>query len=54
MRDGSIRIVDPMIAANIIISTINSAYDLRGWARRQPREEAIHSYTGVLMAGLFD
>jgi len=54
MSDGSVRIVDPMIAANIIISTINSAYDLRGWARRQTREDAIQTYTGVLMHGLFD
>jgi AcrR family transcriptional regulator len=54
MREESIRIVDPMIAANIIISTINSAYDMRGWARPQPREDAIDVYTGVLMTGLFD
>ncbi|GAA0333877.1 TetR/AcrR family transcriptional regulator [Sphingomonas oligophenolica] len=54
MGDGSVRIVDPMIAANIIISTINSAYDLRGWARRQPREDAIDTYAAVLMTGLFD
>jgi AcrR family transcriptional regulator len=54
MREDSIRIVDPMIAANIIISTINSAYDMRGWARPQPREGAIDVYTGVLMTGLFD
>ncbi len=54
MSDGSVRIVDPMIAANIIISTINSAYDLRSWANRQPRDSAIDTYTGVLMRGLFD
>ncbi|HWI85359.1 MAG TPA: TetR/AcrR family transcriptional regulator [Sphingomonas sp.] len=54
MGEGSVRIVDPMIAANIIISTINSAYDLRGWARPQPLKDAIDTYTGVLMRGLFD
>ena len=54
MGEGSVRIVDPMIAANVIISTINSAYDLRGWARPQARQDAIDTYTGVLMRGLFD
>ncbi|AUW56992.1 TetR/AcrR family transcriptional regulator [Sphingobium sp. SCG-1] len=54
MADRSIRLVDPMIAANIIISTINSAYDLRSWARQQTRDEAIDIYAGVLMRGLLD
>ena len=38
MSEGSIRIIDPMIAANSIISTVNSAFDLRGWARPQQRK----------------
>lgn len=54
MAEGAIRIVDPMIAANVIISTINSAYDLRGWAGKQSRPQAIETYAGVLANGLFD
>lgn len=53
MTEGSIRIVDPMIAANVIISTINSAYDLRGWAAKQSRLQAIETYAGLLTNGLF-
>jgi AcrR family transcriptional regulator len=53
MAEGSIRIVDPMIAANVIIATANSAYDMRSWARKQPREGAIDIYLRMLMRGLF-
>lgn len=53
MEDGSIRTVDPMIAANVIISAINSAYDLRSWARRQERDLAISTYVSSLLGGLF-
>lgn len=53
MTEGNVRIIDPVIAGNIIISTINSAYDLRGWARRQTREQAIRIYGEVLLTGLF-
>ena len=54
MSEGSIRIIDPMIAANSIISTVNSAFDLRGWARPQQRKDAIDICSRVLMRGLFD
>lgn len=53
MAEGSIRILDPMAAANVIIATANSAYDMRSWARKQPREEALNIYLRILMRGLF-
>lgn len=53
MTEGSIRVVDPMIAANVIISTINSAYDLRGWAAKQSRPLAVKTYADLLATGLF-
>ena len=53
MREGSIRIIDPMIAGHVTISTINSAYDLRSWAGKQQRDQAIGTYAGLLMNGLF-
>ena len=53
MAEGSIRSIDAMIAAQIILSTINSAYDLRGWARQQPLPQAIAGYGSILMQGLF-
>lgn len=52
MSDGSIRTADPIIAANILISTVNSAYDMRSWAREQPLKESIALYAAILMTGL--
>lgn len=54
MADGSIRIIDPLIAGNVIISTINSAYDLRGWAGKQDFEDAIAIYAGTILTGIID
>ncbi|WP_232730204.1 TetR/AcrR family transcriptional regulator [Novosphingobium kunmingense] len=54
LRDGSINPVDPVIASQLIISTLNSAYDLAGWAARMPRERAIAYYASTLADGLFD
>ncbi len=54
MAEGSIRAVDPLIASQIVMSTINSAYDIRGWAGRQPRAEAIRTYASALATGIFD
>ncbi|MFC0590344.1 TetR/AcrR family transcriptional regulator [Novosphingobium aquiterrae] len=54
MRDGTLNSVDPMIASQLILSTLNSAYDLRGWAARLPRDKAIELYASTLAVGLFD
>lgn len=54
MREGSVKIVDPAIAANLIISSTNSAYDLKSWASRQDTSAAIRTYAGILMYGIFD
>ncbi|WP_296679597.1 TetR/AcrR family transcriptional regulator [Novosphingobium sp.] len=54
IRDGSINPVDPMIASQLILSTLNSAYDLKGWAARLPRERAIAFYASTLADGVFD
>jgi AcrR family transcriptional regulator len=54
MAEGSVRMLDPLIASHVTLSTINSAYDLRGWARRQDRDQAIARYGATLLNGLFD
>lgn len=54
MRDESLRIVDPLIASQLIIATVNTAYDLRKWASRLPPEKAIAFYASTLTDGLFD
>ena len=54
MQDGSIRIVDPLIASQLIIATVNTAYDLRKWASALPRDTAIAFYASSLVDGLFN
>lgn len=54
MQDGSVRPLDQMIAAHVIMSTINSAYDIRGWASRQPVDLAASQILTLLAGGIFD
>ncbi len=53
-RDRTINIVDPMIASQLILSTLNSAYDLKGWAASLPRAHAVALYAATLVDGVFD
>jgi AcrR family transcriptional regulator len=54
VSDGSMQAVDPMIACQLIVSTLNTAYDLRKWASRLPRQQAIAFYASTLVDGLFN
>ncbi len=53
VADGSVRPVDPLIAGQVIMSTVNSAYDARHWAQRfADRDEAIRTYLSILSEGM--
>lgn len=54
MRDRSLRVIDPLVASQAIIASINGAYDLRNWATKLPRETAVAFYLSALGDGLFD
>jgi AcrR family transcriptional regulator len=54
MQDGSIRILDPLIASQMIMSTINAAYDIHNWAAKLSPGQAIATYGSTLMRGIFD
>ena len=54
ITEGSIRAVDPMIASQMLMCTINSAYELRGWAAGMEPAIAIGAYASTLANGLFD
>jgi len=54
MGEGTVRPIDPLIAAHLILSSINAAHELRGWRQGQSIEEAIATYEAVLGDGLFD
>lgn len=51
--EGSVGLVDPMIASQTIIATLNSAFDLRKWASRLDRSDAIGIYASTVLGGLF-
>lgn len=53
ISEGSIRAIDPLIAAQCLVASLNSAFDLRIWAdRRTDRETAVRLYSGVLAFGM--
>jgi AcrR family transcriptional regulator len=54
ITEGSIRAVDPMIASQAIMATLNAAYELQNWATTWSREEAVALYASTLAYGLFD
>lgn len=53
IADGSLRAVDPTVASQVILGTINAAANLRDWAERRPLEHAVRDYAQVLRRGLF-
>lgn len=53
VSEGSVRAVDPMIASQVLMASINNAYELRSWASRLTREKAVAFYVSTLMTGLF-
>ncbi len=54
ISEGSLRAIDPLIASQVIMPMVNSACDLRIWASKLVREEAIALYASTLKDGLFN
>ena len=53
IADGSVRAIDPLVASQIIMSTLNSAYEARNWAERFGDPDlAIRTYISTLSSGL--
>ena len=53
VSEGTIRAVDPLIASQMIMSMLNTAFDQRAWAEDMSREDAVHLYASTLTHGLF-
>jgi AcrR family transcriptional regulator len=53
MLDGSLRLVDPMVAGQALMAMINAAYVMKNWASRQPHAQAIALYASTILSGLF-
>ena len=39
VTEGSVRAIDPLIASQLLVSSLNSAYDLRDWIQNFPQEK---------------
>lgn len=52
--EGSIRAIDPLVAAQTLMVMLNAAYELRNWSSKQDRSDAIAIYASTLMYGIFD
>tara|TARA_B100001057_G_scaffold371817_1_gene375954 strand:- start:421 stop:1647 length:1227 start_codon:yes stop_codon:yes gene_type:complete len=53
IADGSVRAIDPLVAGQVIMSTVNSAYEARHWAARFERpDQAIQTYLSVMSEGM--
>lgn len=53
ISEKSMPAIDPLIASQMLMATINSAYELRRWAEAMPAEEAIRIYGSTIAQGLF-
>jgi AcrR family transcriptional regulator len=54
IAEGSIRAVDALIAAQMLMALQNAAFDMRKWASAMPRDRAIAMYASTLLYGMFD
>ena len=54
VAEGSMRAIDPLIAAQALMALQNAAFDMRKWAGTMPGERAVAMYAGTLLFGLFD
>jgi len=54
VAEGSVRPVDPLIAAQALMALHNAALDLRSWAERMPVARACGLYASTLAFGMFD
>ncbi|WP_010163458.1 MULTISPECIES: TetR/AcrR family transcriptional regulator [unclassified Sphingomonas] len=54
VAEGSIRAVDPLIAAQALMALQNAAFDMRKWAGTMPRDRAIAYYASTIVFGVFD
>lgn len=53
VSEGTIAPIDPLIASQVLMATINNAYELRHWASRAPAGKAAPYYASTIAYGLF-
>ena len=53
VTEGSVRSIDPLIASQALMATINTANELRNWSNALPTDKAIAYYASTIAYGLF-
>jgi AcrR family transcriptional regulator len=53
ITEGSIRAVDPLVASQLLVATLNAAFELRKWAGMLEPAEAVRLYASTLTNGLY-
>jgi AcrR family transcriptional regulator len=53
VTEGSVRAIDPLIASQVIMAGINTAYEMRNWAAPLPTDKAVACYASTLAYGFF-
>jgi len=53
ISEGTVRPVDPLVASQAIMATLNTAYELRNRSGELPHDQAIAYYASTLAYGLF-
>ncbi len=53
ISEGTVRPVDPLIASQVMMATLNNAYELRHWAARLAPGQAVPYYASTIAYGLF-
>ena len=54
ITEGSVRAIDPLIASQVIMASLNTAYEMRKWASYRSRDESMRMYASTLAYGMFD
>ena len=54
IAEGSLRPIDPLVAAQALMALHNAALDLRSWAEAMPMARACGLYASTLAYGMFD
>jgi AcrR family transcriptional regulator len=53
IADGSVRAIDPLVAGQVLMSTVNSAYEARHWAARFGKPTAaVRTYLSIVYDGM--
>lgn len=52
ITEGSIKAIDPLIAAQTVMATLNTAFEMRRWAADQSPDVAIETYASIITRGI--